>query len=180
MPSVAVRRPVIEAKPVAPVVAVPVAEVPAVAEPTPETATPQITLRRSGVKPYQFWGSVVLESTGYSSTCALWHEINIYRHEADGYVVNIRTFSKSSGARDSFFVKRVDTMDDVLETLENHDAAADVKISFDAAESRSTTAATMLKAVALRAAIEEAVRDFQALSGEVMYQLSFLPEESHA
>ncbi len=173
MPSVAIRRSV-------PVLATPVApqrvqEEVCVAAPA-VAAIPQIILRRSGTKPYRFAGSVLAEANGYSSTCNLWHEINLYRHDDGGYVVNIRTFAKSASARDGFFVRRVDTMEDVLEVLEKHDAALDIKVSFSPSD-QITPATAMLKAVALRTSIDEAVRDYRALAGEVMYQLSFLPDD---
>jgi len=131
-----------------------------------------ITLRQSGKSPYRFKGAIMATSTGYYCGSRLWYEINLYTKSSGGFVLDLRVFKKSDTDRDLFKVTQLDTVDEIAEYLEHYDPSADVKIPFDASDSDISTSDMAMHAVSLRQSVDEATRDFRALSGDLLFQLN--------
>lgn len=134
-----------------------------------------ITLRRSGKSPYRFKGETLVESNGYYPGSRLWHEINLHKNSKEDFVLDLRVFKKSSADKDVFHVATFSTMDEVCDFLEGYDPSSDVKIDFDSGDDSLSTSELTLRAVSLRQATTEARRDYQALIGDLLYQLNNAP-----
>jgi len=143
----------------------------AVAPEAPVAMENWITLRRSGKSPYRFKGETVVESNGYYPGSRLWHEVNIHKNSKEDYVLDLRVFKKSDADKDVFHVNTFSTIGELFDFLEAYDPASDVKIDFDSSDATMSTSELTLRAVSLRQATTEATRDFQALIGDLMFQL---------
>ncbi len=130
-----------------------------------------VTLRRSGKQPLRFKGALVAEATGHSPEGRMWHELNIFRRQTGGFVIDLRVFKKGRSQKDIFHVNAVETIGEVVSFLEDYDPTVDVPVNVETDAQYCSTAQLTLKAVALRQQIEEAERDYRSLVGDLLYQL---------
>lgn len=133
-----------------------------------------VTLRRSGQQPIRFKGTAIAEATGHSPEGTLWYEINIFRKQTGGFVLDLRVFRKGRGQKDSFHAYDFDSLGEAVSFLENHDPQSDIPVHVDTDDKSISTAELTLKAVALRQRLEEAERDYRSLVGDLLYQLDIV------
>lgn len=143
-------------------------------EMVPVSTQPEITsmigLKRTGKRSLRFKGTLIAEAIGWALGASLWHEVNLYRNGRGQYVANIRVLKKSPGDRDIFHAEVFDSLGEAAAFLEDYNPMADVGVDLDPGEDVDT-ADLVVRAVGLRQRREQARRDYDALIGDLFYQL---------
>lgn len=139
--------------------------------PAPANAADTFTLRRTGKRPLAFDGVELCMGMSYVPGTPFWYELNIYRTHAGSFVVAIKFFTKDEGDKDTFRAFQCATFDEVMSLLETYDTSQDVRIDVQADDDSMSVAELTVKALGLRARLEEARRQFAGLVGQVLYQL---------
>jgi len=129
------------------------------------------TLRRTGRRPVFFEGVELCMAMSYVPGAAFWYEVNIYRTTADSFVVYVRLFSKKEHDTDLHRVFEAGTFEEVISFLEDYDAAQDVRIDVLADDQTAPLSELVVRALALRARIDDARRQFSALVGQILFDL---------
>lgn len=135
------------------------------------SSTQSYTLRRSGKRPLFFEGSELCMAMSYVPGTAFWYEVNIYRTTAESFVVYVRLFTKREGENDLHRVLECETFEDVMHFLETYDAAEDVRVDVLADDESAPLSELVVRAMALRARIEDARRQFRGLVGQILFDL---------
>lgn len=129
------------------------------------------TLRRTGRRPVFFEGVELCMAMSYVPGAAFWYEINIYRTVSDGFVVYVRLFSKKEQDTDLYRVFEAGSFEEVISFLEDYDAAEDVRIDVLADDQSAPLSELVVRALALRARIDDARRQFSALVGQILFDI---------
>lgn len=137
----------------------------------PANATETFTLRRTGKRPLAFDGVELCMGMSYVPGTPFWYELNIYRTSLGSFVVAVKFFTKDDGDKDTFRAFQASTFDEVMSILETYDTSQDVRIDVQADDETLSVAELTVKALGLRARLEEARRQFAGLVGQVLYQL---------
>ncbi len=129
------------------------------------------TLRRTGKRPIAFDGIELCMAMSYVPGTPFWYELNIYRTSVATFVVGIKFFTKDEGEKDIFRAFQAHTFDEVMSVLEGYDTSQDVRIDVQADDDTLSVAELTVKALGLRARLEEARRQFAGLVGQVLFEL---------
>jgi hypothetical protein len=147
----------------------PAAVQPAMADTAPFGAATPRRLRRPGARPIVFSGSELAMVMSFTPELPYWYELNIYRTDAQGFVLAIQQFFQSETEEDRCQAWEFESLVEVFDALESYDAAKDVKIPMDA--NASTPAEMMAMALELRAQVAAARANFDGLLGELFAEL---------
>lgn len=120
---------------------------------------------RPGSRPLQFSGTELAMAMSYTPELPYWYEINVYRTEAQSFVLALRLFFQSETIDDTTKAWEFETINEVFDALEAYDAAQDVRVSFDNMPG-DTPADLMAHAFELRAHVAAARAHFSGLIGE--------------
>jgi len=134
--------------------------------------TALVLLRNIGAKPLRFHGELLAEGSNRSETAAHWHEIAIYRTDADHIAVALR-LQRACG--DDLGVHRARIFGDLdlaASWLEQFDSSGDLAADFDVADRCVSTASVTLKAAAMRERAERLDRAYRGLIGEILFRLA--------
>ncbi|MEM6903875.1 MAG: hypothetical protein AAF556_11620 [Pseudomonadota bacterium] len=132
---------------------------------------PKIILRRTGKRPMRFSGDKIAEVTGYKHRCDHWYEIGVYQRHVGGYAVALKHFFKSEGDQDWFYADRFDTIEELIEFLEDRDTAVDVSVDFDPDCPETSAAELALRAARLRRHQAVYKHAYECVVGELLYAL---------
>jgi hypothetical protein len=148
--------------------------VPATGYPSAMTTAPapSFTLRRTGERPLVFKGVEICSAMSYMPGTPLWYEINVYRTAADGFVANVRMFTKSDNDKDRFSAYEAASFDEAMFWLESYDPAEDIRADLPLDNSEVPVIELGLKAAAVRMRLAEAKRQYRDLLGEIFYALN--------
>ncbi|MGL4239970.1 MAG: hypothetical protein ACRCTI_02535 [Beijerinckiaceae bacterium] len=135
-------------------------------------AANMITLRRTGERPLVFQGSEVCSAMSYMPGTPLWYEINVYRTAAEGYIANVRMFTKSDNDKDRFSAYEASSFDEAMFWLESYDPAEDIRADLPLDNTEVPVIELGLKAAAVRMRLSEAKRQYRDLLGEILYALN--------
>lgn len=146
-----------------------VADAPAVAATGPARS---FTLRRTGKRPLTFHGSELCMAMSFEVGTPLWYEINVFRRsDADGFIVDVRMFTKSDGEKDYFTVRECANFEEVMHYLEGYEPANDVRVDVTFDDDDLTLADLTVQALGLKIKVEEARRQYHGLVGQILYEL---------
>lgn len=141
--------------------------------PTPAAASvKQFRLKRSGIRPKVFQGVEVCHSMSYEMGTPFWYEINIYRTTEDGFVSEVKFFTKSDKMRDSFKTVDVDSTEELVAFFEGYDPTEDIDpgvVSTERLEKNAVFAAT--RATELAQFNCEAKRQWNDIVGEILFEI---------
>lgn len=132
---------------------------------------PWFTVKRSGKKPLRFRGVQLAEATSWRLGSPLWHEIALYRRTRGDVVAAVTVFKKAAQERDVFRAESFGSLEEAALFLEGYDPTGDLTPGFDPDDPSLGAAQLALCAAGLRQRAEQTQRDYQALLGDLLYQL---------
>jgi RPA family protein len=100
-----------------------------------------------------------------------WYEINIYRTSEQRFVLAIRLFHVAEDQKDTVDAWAFDTLHEVFDALEAHDAGRDVIADVDTVQAECPPGELAVRAWELRARIEAARHHFAGLVGELLAEI---------
>jgi hypothetical protein len=131
-------------------------------------ATQRIELRRDGLSPCMFDGSLIAKATSRGDGSRPWYEIAAYARADGGYVAAMTVIRTAASQQDIHWARTFQSMAELCTYFESHDPASDVSVPKDLANAASPMAETALRAAALRQRIAAAQTDYQSAVGDLL------------
>ncbi|MEO1066646.1 MAG: hypothetical protein AAFW47_04630 [Pseudomonadota bacterium] len=138
---------------------------------TAKPKNPQM-LKRTGQKPLQFDGALLLCETSHRPGPSMWYEVNLFGCADNTFVLQIVAFKKSDKENNMHRAWSLATIDEVLDTIESYDPSDDIEPSIGPASDMLGGSSLALRTLLTLQQIEEARSEFASLSGDVMMDLS--------
>jgi hypothetical protein len=129
-----------------------------------------VTLKRVGARPLSFNGTELCMAMSFVPGAPFWYEVNVYRTDAQGFVVAIKQFFRDENETDFVRAWEFEDFDGAMAHLEAYDPADDIRVDIDPS-AEMTLPELAAHALALRARAAEARRQFKALVGEILFDL---------
>lgn len=130
---------------------------------------PAWSLRRTGLRPYAFNGTLVATVSGVTPALPFWYEINLYDSVLGTVVTDVRLFRNDEGLADRFQVAEHDELEAAFAHLERYDPGADLPVPCELASASGVTLA--LGAARLQLAAEEIRGHYASVVGELLQGL---------
>jgi hypothetical protein len=131
----------------------------------------QHRIARHGARPLVFAGSQLAMAMSFTPGLPYWYEINIYRTSEQRFVLVIKLFHVAEDRKDTVDAWVFDTLPEVFDALEAHDAGRDVIADVDAVHAGLPPGELAVRAWELRARIEAARQHFAGLVGELLAEI---------
>lgn len=131
----------------------------------------QHRIARHGARPIVFAGSQLAMAMSFTPGLPYWYEINIYRTTEQRFVLAIRLFHVAEDRKDTVDAWVFDTLPEVFDALEAHDAGRDVMADVDGVHAGLTAGDLAVRAWELRSRIEAARQHFSGLVGELLSEI---------
>jgi hypothetical protein len=128
-------------------------------------------LKRSGMRPLAFDGTLIAEASSHTARTRMWYEINLYRSDAGGYIAEVKLYLKPIEQKDVFRAEAFADLASMTAWLEAHDPAHDAVVDCETADGQVPLVVAALGAVKMRQAMDEARREYRYLVGELLYAL---------
>ena len=141
---------------------------PTMTDPTPFSAATTRRLRRPGARPLVFSGSELAMAMSFTPELPYWYELNIYRTDAQHFVLAVKQFFQSEDEDDLCQAWEFESLVEVFDALDSYDAANDVKVP---SETSASPAELMATAMELRAKVAAARSNFKGLLGELYEEI---------
>ena len=129
-----------------------------------------VTLKRVGARPLSFNGTELCMAMSFVPGAPFWYEINVFRTDAQGFVVAIKQFFRDENESDLVHAWEFEDFDGAMAHLETYDPADDIRVDIDPSADM-TLPEMAAHALALRARAAEARRQFRTLVGKILYDL---------
>jgi len=127
-------------------------------------------LKRTGSQPLAFGGAPILCATSFRPGPSLWYELNLYRVEGGGVVVQTIAYKKSDKENDIFHAEMFKTLDEAIDHIEAYDTEQDVEILDQDDDAHG--AGLTLRSLLVRKKIDEARTEYRTLCGNVLFELA--------
>jgi hypothetical protein len=131
----------------------------------------QHRIARHGARPIVFTGTQLAMAMSFTPGLPYWYEINIYRTTEQRFVLAIRLFHVAEDRKDMVDALVFDTLPEVFDALEAHDAGRDVMADVDGVHAGLPAGELAVRAWELRARIEAARQHFAGLVGELLAEI---------
>jgi hypothetical protein len=131
----------------------------------------QHRIARHGARPLIFAGTQLAMAMSFTPGLPYWYEINIYRTSEQRFVLVIRLFHVAEDQKDTVDAWVFDTLPEVFDALEAHDAGRDVVADVDTVHAGLPPGELAVRAWELRARIEAARQHFAGLVGELLAEI---------
>ena len=142
-------------------------------EDSPPQAMPPMSYKimRSGQRPLAFEGTELCMAMSFVPEAPYWFEINIYRTMDQKFVTAVKTFFQSEEEKDRAKAWTCDSFDAVLDVLEKHDAAADMRVDAFADDKHMSAIELAAHGYSLMAKAKAARDQYHGLLGEILHEL---------
>jgi hypothetical protein len=130
-----------------------------------------VALRISGSKPLRVRGELLAECSSWSSGAPAWHELVLYRSDAAGFAVGIKTCRGPMGASDVFHARMFPDLDAALTWLQAFNPTADLGADIDSSDRRISTTEIALRAATLRQVADRVEQQYRVMTGELFYHI---------
>ncbi len=127
------------------------------------------TIKRSGEAPYKFNGELIVEKNNYSPAVSMWHEINVYKKEGNGYVLVIKALKKAEGDPDIISVHKPSNAQELIRKIIDHDCKNDVCSDIDLLDQNRPVIDLIMDAVNMRQRTDIAGKNWAAMVGDLLY-----------
>jgi hypothetical protein len=131
----------------------------------------QYRIPRRGARPLAFSGTQLAMAMSFTPGLPYWYELNIYRTSDQRFVLVVKLFHVSEEQKDTVDAWAFDTLPEVFDALETHDAARDVVADVDAMHMGVPPVELAARALELRARIAAARQHFAGLMGELFAEM---------
>jgi hypothetical protein len=138
----------------------------------------QYRIPRRGARPLAFSGTQLAMAMSFTPGLPYWYEINIYRTSDQRFVLVVKLFHVSEEQKDTVDAWAFDTLPEVFDALEAHDAARDVVTDVDWAHTGLPPAELAARALELRARIAAARQHFAGLVGELFAEMDAVADSA--
>ena len=136
----------------------------------PADAPDAIRLKRVGARPLAFEGEELCMAMSFIPGMPMWFEINVWRTASGGFVTAVKQFHRDADRVDTCRAWEASSFEEVMSGLERFDPAQDMEM--DPEPGRHASAAELsAAALAMRARIAEARRQYDGLVGEILFEL---------
>lgn len=126
---------------------------------------------RHGARPLVFSGTQLAMAMSFTPELPYWYEINIFRTSDQRFVLVIKLFHVSEQRKDTTDAWAFDTLPEVFDALETHDAGQDVVADVDTVHADLPAVELAARAMELRARITAARQHFAGLVGELFAEI---------
>lgn len=141
-------------------------------ESAPMTMPPmQYKIMRSGQRPLIFDGTELCMAMNFIPGAPYWFEINIYRTANQKFVAAVKTFFADENSRDRAKAWEFESFDAVMDALENHDAASDMRVDTFADDQDLSAVELAAWGYSLMAKAKAARDQYNGLLGEILHEL---------
>lgn len=140
-------------------------------EPAPSGTAAAVTLKRLGQRPLVFDGVELCMAMSYVPGAPMWFEINVFRTGAGAFVLCVKHFHRDEDERDISRAWECPDFETVMTTLETYDPAHDLRADVDVETAGMAPGDLAAKALAIRAQLGEARRQYASLVGEILHDL---------
>lgn len=138
----------------------------------PMTMPPmQYKIMRTGQRPLIFDGTELCMAMNFIPGAPYWFEINIYRAANQTFVAAVKTFFADENARDRAKAWEFASFDEVMETLESYDAAADMRVDSFADDTSLSAVELAALGYSLMARAKAARDQYAGLMGEILHEV---------
>lgn len=134
-------------------------------------AQPAQSLRRTGMRPYAFNGTIVATVSGVTPALPFWYEINVYETVLNTYVSDIRLFNNDADLADLFRVAEHDGLEAAFDHLERYDASADLIPGGEIGEPTASNAELALRVARLQMRVNEITAHYRAVVADLLQAL---------
>ncbi|MEM9370096.1 MAG: hypothetical protein AAGA26_02945 [Pseudomonadota bacterium] len=141
------------------------------AAPLAAAVASSFTIKRVGQRPLEFQGTELGMAMSFVPDATFWFEVNIYRTTEQRFVLVIRQFFQSENEGDTAKAWELESFGEVMDKLENYDAADDVRVYGDPSGKGMSLPELMAGAYAYRAQAIAARQQFGSLVGEILHEL---------
>lgn len=129
---------------------------------------PAQALRRTGLRPYAFNGTVAATVSGITPALPYWYELNIHQTVLGTFVSDIRLFHKSADKADLFRVEEHADLDGVFAYFESYDPSGDLSPAREMLERQTSNAALALGTARLQMQVNQIGDHYRALVGVLL------------
>lgn len=136
----------------------------------------QHRIARHGARPLVFSGSQLAMAMSFTPGLPYWYEINIYRTSEQRFVLAIRLFQVAEDRKDTVDAWVFDSLPEVFDALEAHDAGRDVLADVEGVHEGLPAGELAFRAWELRARIDAARQHFAGLVGELLAEIDAVAE----
>lgn len=128
-------------------------------------------IARVGARPLVFTGTELAMSMSFTPGMPYWYEVNIYRTQAQKFVLALRMFFASEAEDDFVRAWEFDTIDECFDKIETYDAAQDVKMTLPENIEKAPPAVLAAHALQLQAKVTAARAHYAGLVGELFAEI---------
>ena len=134
-------------------------------------AAMEYRVKRVGARPLVFHGSELAMAMSFTPQIPYWYEVNIYRTDAQEFVLAVRLFFQSETEQDTVRAWTFGSLDAVMEAIENYDAGHDIRLNFEGFDEDMPPVEMAARALDLSARVEAARLHFAGLVGELFDEI---------